>query len=141
VERRTECGIQPRHALAAHPPPYKTHNVARELEDPGSVLQFYKHLLALRHQNRALLDGEYVPLNENDPNVLSYLRRYKSEAVLVALNMSAAPHKVRFDLSPQDLSSATARTLLTTRPIPPKEASLGKLSMELFEVYIAEKSK
>jgi alpha-glucosidase len=27
------------------PPSYKTHNVARELEDPESVLQLYKHLL------------------------------------------------------------------------------------------------
>jgi len=123
------------------PPTYKTHNVARELQDPGSVLQFYKHLLALRHQNRALLDGEYVPLNQNDPSVLSYLRRYKSEAVLVVLNMSAAPHKVRFDLSPRTLSSAPARTLLTTRRIQPQEASLRELSLEPFEVYIAEISK
>jgi alpha-glucosidase len=120
---------------------YKTHNVARELEDPGSVLQFYRHLLALRHQNRALLDGAYIPLNENDAKVLAYLRRYKTEAVLVVLNMSAVPQKVRFDLSPQNLSSATARTLLTTRRDRPKEASLRGLSLEPFEVYVAEISK
>jgi alpha-glucosidase len=120
---------------------YKTHNVARELEDPGSVLQFYRHLLALRHQNRALLDGAYIPLNENDAKVLAYLRRYKTEAVLVVLNMSAVPQKVRFDLSPQNLSSATARTLLTTRHDRPKEASLRGLSLEPFEVYVAEISK
>lgn len=120
---------------------YKTHNVARELEDPGSVLQFYRHLLALRHQNRALLDGAYIPLNENDAKVLAYLRRYKTEAVLVVLNMSAVPQKVRFDLSPQNLSSATARMLLTTRRDRPKEASLRELSLEPFEVYVAEISK
>jgi alpha-glucosidase len=120
---------------------YKTHNVARELEDPGSVLQFYRHLLALRHQNRALLDGAYAPLNENDAKVLAYLRRYKSETVLVVLNMSAVPQKVNFDLSPQNLSSVTARTLLTTRRNRPKEASLRELSLEPFEVYVAEISK
>jgi len=123
------------------PPSYKTHNVARELEDPGSVMQFYRHLLALRHQNRALLDGDYVALNGNDAKVLAYLRRYKSETLLVVLNMSAVPQKVRFDLSPQNLSPATARTLLTTRPDQPKEGSLRKLSLEPFEVYIAEISK
>jgi alpha-glucosidase len=117
---------------------FKTHNVARELEDPGSVLQFYRHLLALRHQNRALLDGAYVPLNEHDANVLAYLRQYKSETVLVVLNMSALPQKVRFDLSPQNLSSATARTLLSTRSDWPKEARLRRLSLEPFEVYVAE---
>jgi alpha-glucosidase len=123
------------------PSTYKTHNVARELQDPGSVLQFYKHLLALRHQNRALLDGTYVPLNENDAKVLAYLRRYKAEAVLVVLNMSAVAQNVRFDLSPQNLSSTTARTLLTTRIDRPKEASLRELSLEPFEVYVAEISK
>jgi alpha-glucosidase len=123
------------------PPTYKTHNVARELKDPESVLQFYKHLLALRHQNRALLDGEYVPLNENDPNVLSYLRRYKTETVLVVLNMSATAQKVRFDLSPQNLASGTVRPLLSTRGDQPKEASLAQLSLEPHEVYIAEISQ
>jgi alpha-glucosidase len=123
------------------PATYKTHNVARELQDPGSVLQFYKHLLALRRQNRALLDGAYVPLNENDAKVLAYLRRYKTEAVLVVLNMSAVPHKVRFDLSPQDLSPATARTLLTTRSDRPEKASLRELSLEPFEVYIGQISE
>src|SRR6185437_2357290 len=62
-----------------------SHNVATELRDPNSILNFYKKLLALRHQDNALLDGDYVPLNENDPNVLAYLRRCKNEAVLVVL--------------------------------------------------------
>lgn len=123
------------------PATYKTHNVARELKDPGSVLQFYKHLLALRHQNRALRDGEYIPLNENDPNVLSYLRRYKAETVLVVLNMSATAQEIRFDLSAQNLPSAAVRPLLTTRGDELKEAGLGELSLEPFEVYIAEISK
>src|SRR5271170_5274852 len=46
------------------PATYKTHNVASELNDPDSVLQFYKRLLALRHHEPALLDGDYVALNE-----------------------------------------------------------------------------
>ena len=93
---------------------YKTVNVASELKDPSSILNVYRSLLALRHQNRALLDGDYVALNENDPNVLSYLRRYKNEAVLVVLNMSSQPQQVSFDLAPQGFDAKTARTLLTT---------------------------
>lgn len=60
---------------------------------------------------------------------------------MVVLNMSAAPQKVLFDLSPQNLSSAMARMLLTTWRGQPKEASLGELLLEPFEVYIAEISK
>src|SRR3989454_4996316 len=70
------------------PPSAKTHNVATEKKDPNSVLSFYRQLLALRHQQAALLDGKYIPLNEDDPNVLSYLRQYKDESILVVLKMS-----------------------------------------------------
>lgn len=86
----------------------KTHNVADEASDPESVLAFYKKVLKLRHTNKALLDGNYVPLNENDQNVLSYLRIYKDQAVLVALNMSGTTQKVNFEISKNGFSSAKA---------------------------------
>jgi alpha-glucosidase len=88
------------------PSTYKTHNVADESKDPNSVLAFYKKVLKLRHTNRALLDGSYIPQNENDQNVLSYLRSYKDQTVLVALNMSGAEQKVSFDLKKNGFSSA-----------------------------------
>jgi alpha-glucosidase len=90
------------------PPTYKTHNVSDELKDPTSVLSFYKKVLALRHSNEALLDGDYIPLNENDQNVLSYLRLYNNHAVLVALNMSGTEQKPTFDLGSHGFSSAKA---------------------------------
>ena len=65
------------------PPTAKTHNVADESTDLDSVLNFYKKVLKLRHTNKALLDGSYTALNQNDQNVLSYLRVYKDQAVLV----------------------------------------------------------
>ena len=123
------------------PPSYKTVNVAAELKDPSSILNTYKTLLALRHQNRALLDGDYVALNENDANVLSYLRRYKNEAVLVVLNMSAQPQDVSFDLASQGFPAKSAHTLLTTMPAGSKESTLSHLSLEPFAVYIGAVSK
>jgi alpha-glucosidase len=90
----------------------KTHNVADEAKDPDSVLSFYKKVLKLRRTNRALLDGSYVPLNENDQNVLSYLRAYKDQMVLVALNMSGAERKVNFEMSKHGFTSA--RSLVAT---------------------------
>jgi alpha-glucosidase len=122
------------------PTSYHTHNVASELKDPNSVLQFYKHLLALRRANRALLDGKYIPLNENDPNVLSYLRQYKDETVLVILNMSGAEQKVSFDLIPQGVARTKAATLLTTLSTHPVEVSLSQVSLEPFTVHIAKLS-
>ena len=88
------------------PPTAKTHNVADESKDPESVLTFYKKVLKLRHTNKALLEGTYSALNQNDQNVLSYLRTYQGQAVLVALNMSGADRKVSFDFSKEGFSSA-----------------------------------
>ena len=120
---------------------YKTVNVASELKDPVSTLNVYRNLLALRHQNHALLDGDYVALNESDPNVLSYLRRYKNEAVLVVLNMSSQPQEVSFDLAPQEFPAKSANTLLTTMNARAKTSSLSHLSLEPFAVYIGSISK
>ena len=118
------------------PPTYKTHNVAAESKDKNSVLAFYKSVLHLRHTNRALLDGSYTALNESDPNVLSYLRIYKDQAVLVALNMSGSTQKVNFELSHHGFSSAKA--LVST----PKSSATGDaVALEPYGVFIGELPK
>jgi alpha-glucosidase len=111
----------------------KTHNVADEAKDPDSVLAFYKKVLKLRHTSKALLDGQYVPLNENDQNVLSYLRVYKDQSVLVALNMSGAEQKVNFGMSAHGFSST--KSLAATG----KSAANGDIvTLEPYGVFIAQ---
>src|SRR6202522_1089332 len=121
------------------PASYKTHNVASELEDQNSVLQFYKHLLALRHHEPALIDGDYVALNQDNPNVLSYLRRYKNEAVLVVLNMSATAQQISFNLTEDGFATTKATTLLATSSS--ATGQLNQVALEPFGVYIARVSK
>jgi len=103
----TNAGFSEKAPWLPVPQSYKTHNVESESKDPDSVLSVYKKVLALRHINAALLDGSYTPLNEDDPNVLSYLRSFKGKAVLVALNMSDAPQTVKFDLAKQGFATFT----------------------------------
>jgi alpha-glucosidase len=118
------------------PPSYKTHNVADESKDPDSVLSFYKKVLKLRHTNPALLDGSYVPLNENDQNVLAYLRVYEDKAVLVALNMSATEQTATFDLSKQGFSGV--KSLVATE----KSAAKGEtVTLGPFGVFIGQLAK
>ncbi len=120
------------------PESYKTHNVEVEEKDPDSILNFYRQVLKLRHENPSLLEGKYVALNENDENVLSYLRLYKGKAVLVALNMSAQPQTVSFNLAAQGLG-ASARPLITTGKN--NEGPLKSVALEPYGVYIAEVEK
>ncbi|MGB7130865.1 MAG: alpha-glucosidase, partial [Candidatus Sulfotelmatobacter sp.] len=88
------------------PPTYKTHNVAVESKNPDSILEFYKRVLQLRHSNSALLHGNYTPINEDDPSVLSYLRLYRNQGVVVVLNMSGTTQNVALELKPSGFTSA-----------------------------------
>jgi len=125
----------------AIPETYKTYNVADELKDPNSILNWYKQLLALRRSNPALLNGDYIELNEKDPDVLAYLRKTATDAVIVVINMSAARQRVNFKLSKQRLSVKSATTLLTTQPSLQNNSSVAQLSLEPFAVYIASLKK
>jgi alpha-glucosidase len=122
------------------PASYRTHNVVSEQKDSNSVLSFYRQLLALRHKEPALLEGNYVALNERDPNVLTYVRRYKDEAILVVLNMSATEQKAQFDLSPLGFSSPRLSILLTSFH-KPLTGMTDALPMEPYSVFMAKISQ
>ena len=76
-------------------------------------------------------------LNEKDPNVLTYVRRYKDEAILVMLNMSALAQNVRLDFVPMGFSTPKVSVLLTSfhKPLPPAS---GSVPMEPYSVFIAK---
>jgi alpha-glucosidase len=68
---------------------YKKYNVVREERDADSVYAWYAKLLQLRHQNAALREGAYVPLESGNRDVFVFGRKASDgELVLVALNMS-----------------------------------------------------
>lgn len=119
------------------PSSFTTHNVASELISPGSILNFYKRLLFLRRSEPALRYGAYVPLNESNPNVLSYLRRYKDQVVLVALNMSNTSQSISFDVKFHGFLAPKATTLLTDMKAPIRQGPLEQISLGPFSVYIA----
>ena len=122
------------------PPSAKTHNVASEMKDQNSVLSFYRQLLALRHKEPALLEGDYIALNQSDSNVLSYVRRYKDEAILVVLNMSGTEQKVALDLSPLGFGAPKLSVLVNSfhKPLPGMAA---ELPMEPYSAFIAKITK
>ncbi len=98
------------------------------------MLNFYKKLLAFRHTNAALVEGKYVALNEDDANVMSYLRSYKGKAVLVALNMSDAPRKASFNLSGAGFAKFGLKPLIVSAA----SAKGAEVTLEPFGVMIAE---
>jgi alpha-glucosidase len=116
---------------------YKSYNVESEKKNPNSILNYYRQLLSMRHTNKALLDGKYVALNEEDPNVLSYARNYKGQNVLVVLNMSCVTRKVSLNLASKGLQAKSARTLLASYNAP-SQVDPKEISIEPFGAWIGE---
>ena len=120
------------------PPSASRYNVAVESQNPASILNFYKRLLSLRQSEPALRDGGYAALNRDSANVLSFLRKSADgHAILVALNMSAQPHNVAFDLSLYGLKSHSAKPLLASPDAPSTELALDAITLPPFAVLVA----
>jgi glycosidase len=77
---------------------YATRNVAMESRDPRSLLNYYKTLIRLRKENAALRDGLVKIVDENNREVLSFLRQKDGATVLVALNFSGQAQTLRYGM-------------------------------------------
>jgi alpha-glucosidase len=105
------------------PPTSDTVNVAREKADPGSLLSWYRRLIALRRTNSALRDGTNQMLDYDQDNVLAWLRKSSGGTVLVACNLSpeAKTITLRGALRPILRSDSAA----TGRSLPPYAVYIG----------------
>lgn len=115
-----------------------TVNVADEVRDPNSMLNWYKQMIALRKTNPALVKGREVMLNTENNQVLSWLRVAKGEpAVVVACNFTAQPQTIGFNLSAQGIPSTRVKTLMKS-PGTSDPASLGAVKLPAFGVFIGQ---
>lgn len=71
-------------------PNYKTVNVASEEKKENSVLNFFKKLIALRHEHPAFVYGDFKLENEKFSDVLTYYRTFEGDGeYLVELNLTS----------------------------------------------------
>ncbi len=63
-------------------------NVKKELEDPDSILNFYRDLLKIRKNSEALCYGTWKTLIHYPYEHLAYIRETEKEQVLVIINFS-----------------------------------------------------
>jgi alpha-glucosidase len=78
---------------------YAEVNIAREREDPGSMLTLYRELIALRRASRALSQGSYRHLY-GDNDVLVYERAFAEQKRWIALNLSHGARGVAWPEAP-----------------------------------------
>ncbi len=112
-------------------PDHVGHNVAAELRDPKSLLNYYKTLIRLRRENPALRDGALKIVDENNSGVLSFLRQSGTTTVLVALNLSGEPQTVRYSLG----GTGKLHTLASSYGAPEVQ-SAAALVLPVFGAYV-----
>ena len=79
---------------------YAQINVEKELAETDSVLHFYRKLITLRKQEPAISDGTITFLENENDNVLGYIRRYKNDEFLILNNFSEDVQIVHTPLNP-----------------------------------------
>jgi len=72
---------------------YRYINYASQNNDPASVLNFYKTLIAFRQKNECLKSGEFIPIFANQ-RLMVYQRRLEQETYSIALNFSSRKVKL-----------------------------------------------
>ena len=112
-------------------------NVRDQLHNPSSLLNYYKHLLQTRKNSIALIEGEYIPLNNTAKDYFAFLRKSEDQTVLVILNFSEKKLELDFSRTREikgcnlQILFSSAERLRTIRP--PRG-----LTISAFEVFIAE---
>ncbi|HLV09549.1 MAG TPA: alpha-amylase family glycosyl hydrolase, partial [Halanaerobiales bacterium] len=67
-------------------PNYIEINVENQINNPDSILSYYRHLISLRKKYSSLVYGSYRSLMEDKRNIYVYYRKLKNEEVLVIIN-------------------------------------------------------
>jgi glycosidase len=98
-------------------------SIQEQQDQPGSLLEHYRALTALRSKYPTLRTGEFVPFPLNgDSRAVAFLRRDELETLIVLLNFDTQPVSVPLErnMLPPTLSGFT--DLLRGETIPPPAA-------------------
>ena len=86
-------------------------NAAAQVDDPDSVFEHYRRLIALRHEDPVVTDGDFELLLQDHPSIWAFTRRGSDAELLVAANFSA---DVVGAALPLDTDWADAQVVLTS---------------------------
>jgi oligo-1,6-glucosidase len=91
-------------------PNYAAINVAKEEDDPNSILAYYRQVIALRKSDPTLSYGDFTPVKTSD-EVMAYYRTYEGKMDLIVLNLTGG-----LVAMPKCLRSNRGETLLSVYP-------------------------
>ncbi|MST86975.1 glycoside hydrolase family 13 protein [Lactobacillus porci] len=107
-------------------PNYAAINVKAALADPDSIFYVYQKLIALRHHDRILVDGDFSLL-DTSAGVMAYKRILGDEQLLVVGNLTDQEQVL-------DLPDQIASVLVANAPVP---KSLTKAVLSPYQAFVA----
>ena len=120
-------------------------NVVTEDRDPRSLLNFYRALIGLHHDNATLRNGNQYVLNHDAEGALVWLRRAPENTrtvanVLVAANLTDKPVTLALDTEIEGLGmrAGALRSLASFSPQPITGATTGHLLLPPHAVFLGE---
>lgn len=114
------------------PDNYKDINVKREISEPDSILQYYKKLICLRKEKKAISEGRISFIDTESEQIFAYKRMYEDQEILVICNWKADEYTFTI---PGEYYT------LIKNYVDGKDKIRGNLCLRAFECYVLEKEK
>lgn len=88
--------------------------VEKQSKDKNSLLSWYKYLNTIRKKYKALRRGNYIPVHSSDKSVLSYIRSFEDESILVILNYADKEKDISLNFKYTKLAKTNFSTIIGT---------------------------
>ena len=112
-------------------PNYQTINVEAQEEDPDSILNFYKEMIALRKSEDIFVYGTYDLVFEDHQEIYAYTRTLGEKRVLILCNLTNKQTSINLE----KITVSTDQLLLSNIPVEEHE-SIQELTLKPFEARI-----
>ncbi|MHB7914725.1 glycoside hydrolase family 13 protein [Staphylococcus haemolyticus] len=110
-------------------PNYKDINVAHQLDDEHSVLNFYKKLIQLKKSHEIYTYGQFDLIDAENENVFAYTRQLEGKTVVVAGNLTDKQSSLTlpFDIDEDAIKLHNYNSQLDATSLKPFEAFVAEI--------------
>jgi len=119
------------------PPSYHATNVKTEEDNPNSLLNWHKQLIALRRTDPAFRNGKMIMIDVKNPSVLSFIRKDSGHPpILVSLNCTGQPQPLFIDPTYAKTLGKSVQTVLTSDPSLQNVTALSAITLPPYGSWI-----
>lgn len=110
-------------------PNYRDINVAHQLEDEHSVLNFYRKLIQLKKSHEIYTYGQFDLIDAENENVFAYTRQLEGKTVVVAGNLTDKQSSLTlpFDIDENAIKLHNYNSQLDSKSLKPFEAFVAEI--------------